>query len=310
MDELIMICKAMPDVEDLMAKNFNLSRYWQAGDKAQFLADRAGTRFISTDGHYGCSAAIMDALPKLEIIACNGIGTDAIDLAAAKARGIFVTNTPDIINDAAAELALGLMLALARRIVDADQFIRAGKWLNGGYPLATELTGAKIGILGLGHIGKEVALRAEAFKMQVSYYGRTRQADQPYPYYDNLLDMAQQVDWLVACLPGGDETEGLLDRKVLEALGPNGSIVNIGRGSLIDEPVMIEMLKSGALAGAALDVFAEEPKMSEELWSMSNVVLSPHQGSATLKTRMAMGDLMVRNLKAIQSGKPAITPVS
>jgi len=251
----------------------------------------------------------MDALPKLEIIACYGVGTDAIDLQAAKDRGIRVTNTPEVLSDAVAELALGMMLGLCRRIVDADQFIRDGKWTSEGYPLTGELTGSTIGILGLGRIGKEIAQRAQAFKMQVVYHGRTEQRFEPFPYYANLEDMARDVDWLVAVVPGGASTNKLVDRNVLKALGPKGAVVNLGRGSLIDEAAMIELLKSGELGGAALDVFEEEPKMSEELWSMPNVVLSPHQGSATEKTRWAMGDLVVRNLLAHQNGMPAITPV-
>lgn len=309
MDDLVMIGPMQPSVMESLEKKFEIHRYWEAENKVEFLAKYPATRFLATNGHDGCSAEIMDALPNLEIISCYGVGTDAIDLQAAKARGIRVTNTPEVLSDAVAELALGMMLGLCRRIVDADQFIRDGKWTSGGYPLTGELTGSKIGILGLGRIGKEIATRAQAFKMQVVYHGRTEQRFEPFPYYANLEDMARDVDWLVAVVPGGASTTKLVDRNVLKALGPKGAVVNLGRGSLIDEAAMIELLKSGELGGAALDVFEEEPKMSEELWSLPNVVLSPHQGSATEKTRWSMGDLVVRNLLAHQDGMPTITPV-
>ena len=309
MDDLVMIGPMQPSVMVSLEEKFEIHRYWEAKNKEEFLAKYPASRFLATNGHDGCSAEIMDALPNLEIISCYGVGTDAIDLQAAKTRGIRVTNTPEVLSDAVAELALGMMLGLCRRIVDADRFIRDGKWTSGGYPLTGELTGSTIGILGLGRIGKEIAQRAQAFKMQVVYHGRTEQRFEPFPYYAKLEDMARDVDWLVAVVPGGASTTKLVDRNVLKTLGPKGAVVNLGRGSLIDEAAMIELLKSGELGGAALDVFEEEPKMSEELWSMPNVVLSPHQGSATEKTRWAMGDLVVRNLLAHQNGMPTITPV-
>lgn len=309
MDNLVLINRMQPSVMTALEDSFTIQRYWEADDKIAFLARNSTARFLATNGHDGCSAGIMDALPHLEIISCYGVGTDAIDLQAAKDRGIRVTNTPDVLSDAVAELALGMMLALCRRIVDADRFVRDGKWRTGGYPLTGELAGATIGILGLGRIGKEIARRAQAFKMQVVYHGRTRQRFEPFPYYENLQEMARDVDWLVAVVPGGASTTKLVNRSVLKALGPNGAVVNLGRGSLIDEAAMIQLLKSGELGGAALDVFENEPKMSDALWTMPNVVLSPHQGSATEKTRWAMGDLVVRNLLAHQSGMPVFTPV-
>jgi len=309
MESLVMINKMSPGVMASLEKIFSVRRYWETEDKAGFLAQYSDARFLATNGHDGCSAEIMDALPKLEIIACYGVGTDAIDLKAAATRGIQVTNTPDVLSDAVAELALGLMLALCRRIVDADRFIREGKWVAHGYPLTRELAGSKIGILGLGRIGTEIAKRAQAFKMQVVYCGRTEKEQAPFPFYTDLENMAKDVDWLVTVVPGGKSTEHLVDRKVLKALGAKGAIVNVGRGSLIDETAMVELLKSGELGGAALDVFEHEPEMSKELWSMPNVVLSPHQGSATDKTRNAMGDLVVKNLVAHLNGKPVLSPV-
>ncbi len=309
MDDLIVTGPMLLNVMDELEQNFAVHKYWEATDRQKLLASLPDTRFLATDGHVGCSAQIMDQLPKLEMISSFGVGVDAIDLSAAKARGIRVANTPGVLNDAVAELALGLMLALSRRIVDADKHIRRGDWLTGGYPLTQELTGKTVGILGLGRIGKEIARRAQAFKMQVVYHGRNEKEFEPYVYYENLEEMAKDVDWLVGVVPGDASTAGLVDGKIMKALGPKGALVNLGRGSLIDEAVMVEMLKSGELGGAALDVFEDEPKVPEELRAMSNVVLSPHLGSATTKTRWAMADLVVRNLLAHKNGLPLITPV-
>lgn len=308
MDDLIMLAPMIPSVEEALSSNFNIHKYWEADDKDGFLAGQKDTRFIATN--QGCSGEIMQALPALKLISSFGVGYDSVNVDVAKKQNIKVTNTPDVLTDAVSELTLGLMLSLCRRIVASDKHVRDGRWLaDGAYPLTGELTGATVGILGLGRIGKEIAQRCQAFRMRVVYHGRTEQKFSPYPYYASLEEMAKEVDWLVAVVPGGAETSGLIDRKVMQALGPKGSLVNLGRGSLIDEPVMIEMLKSGELGAAALDVYAEEPKMSEELWAMENVVLSPHSGSATTKTRWAMGDLVVRNLLAYQAGKPLISPV-
>jgi lactate dehydrogenase-like 2-hydroxyacid dehydrogenase len=202
------------------------------------------------------------------------------------------------------------MIALARRIPGADRFVREGKWPAGGYPLQRELTGKTVGILGLGRIGREIAMRAQAMKMRVVYNGRHRQPREPYVYYDDLTAMARDADWLVVIAPGGKATEGIVSRQVLEALGPEGFLVNLGRGTLIDEPAMVEMLKSGALGGAALDVFADEPNVPEALFGLDNVVLSPHQGSATAETRDLMGQLLVDNLKAHFAGEPLLSRVA
>ncbi len=307
MDDLVMMGPMLPSVMEALEKSFTVKRLWEAEDKDAFFAANAKTRFMATGR--GCQADVMDSLPALEIISSFGVGTDSIDLAAAKERNIRVTNTPDVLNDAVAELAVGMMVALCRRIVDADKFVRDGKWLDGGYPLTAELTGAKVGILGLGRIGNEIADRCKAFKMQVSYHGRTKQKFVPYTYYSKLEDMARDMDWIITVVPGSPSTTRIVDEAVMKALGPKGAIVNLGRGSLIDEAAMLKLLKSGELGGAALDVFDEEPKMSEELWDLPNVVLSPHQGSATEKTRWAMGDTVVRNLLAAQAGDPLISPV-
>jgi lactate dehydrogenase-like 2-hydroxyacid dehydrogenase len=292
---------------EALDKNFVVHRLFEASDREAFLAGLAPLIRGIAGGHV--DAALMDKLPKLEIIANFGVGYDTIDTAAARARNIRVTNTPNVLNEAMAEITIGLMISLARRLPQADRFVREGKWVQGGFPLQAELTGKTVGILGLGRIGKEVAIRAQAMKMRVVYHGRHRQPREPYVYYDSLLDMARDVDWLVLIAPGGKATEKIVDRRVLEALGPRGWLVNMGRGSLVDEPVLVEMLQSGGIAGAALDVFADEPRVPEALFGLDNVVLSPHQGSATNETRDLMGQMVVDNLIAHFNGDPLLSPV-
>lgn len=250
------------------------------------------------------SAAMMEKLPGLEIIANEGVGVDTTDIAAAKVRGIVVTNTPDVLNIAVAELTVGLMLALARSLPQADRFVRDGKWNDGMFPLRGQLHGKTVGMLGLGRIGKEIARRLESFGMTVVYFGRSEQTSQPYRYFSSLLEMAKASDWLVVIAPGGKATDGIVSRAVIEALGPAGRLVNVARGSLVDQPALIEALSSGRLAGAALDVFEEEPCVPAELLALDNVVVSPHMGSRTEEAREAMGRLVIDNLVAHFEGRP------
>jgi lactate dehydrogenase-like 2-hydroxyacid dehydrogenase len=292
---------------DALERNFTAHKLFEAADRDALLAEIA-PRIRGIAGG-SVNAALMEKLPRLEIIANFGVGYDSIDTVAAKARNIRVTNTPNVLNDAMAEITIGLMIALARRIPQADRFVREGGWLKGGYPLQSELTGKKIGIIGLGRIGKEIALRAQAMKMRVFYFGRHKQVREPYPYFDNLAEMAAKADWLVAIAPGGKATEKMVSRAVLEALGPEGYFVNVGRGSLVDEAALVEMLRNGGIKGAALDVFANEPNVPEALLGLDNVVLSPHQGSATNETRDLMGQMVVDNLLAHFNGEPLLSPV-
>lgn len=309
--EILQISPMLPSVEAALNEAYTVHRYWAAADKAMLLKE-AGDRIrgVATNGHSGCSPEILNNLPKLEIIASYGVGYDAIDIPACKAKGVRVANTPDVLNDAVAEITLGLMIALCRRIPQADAYARAGKWTSKNFPLTGELTGATVGILGLGRIGKEIARRCQTFKMQVVYHGRKQQPYEPFPYYADLEEMARAVEWLVVIAPGSAETRGIVSRKVMAALGPKGHLVNVARGSLVDEKAMVELLQTGALGGAALDVFEDEPRVPEALFGLDNVVLSPHQGSATHKTRAAMGDLVVRNLAAHFAGDPLLTPVA
>ncbi|MGF1623085.1 MAG: 2-hydroxyacid dehydrogenase [Rhodomicrobiaceae bacterium] len=309
--DILQISPMMAHVENALNEAYEVHRYWEADDKAALLVEHgANIRAVATNGHSGCKPEILEALPNLEAISSYGVGYDTIDIPACKARNVRVTNTPDVLNDAMAEITLGLMVALCRRIPQADAYTRAGKWREKNYPLTGELTGAKVGILGLGRIGKEIARRCQAFKMQVVYHGRREQPYEPYEYYADLEAMARDVDWLVVIAPGSPETKGIVSRKVMEALGPDGNLVNVARGSLVDEAALVELLQSGKLGAAALDVFEDEPKVPEALFGLDNVVLSPHQGSATVKTRTAMGDLVIQNLAAHFNGDPLITPVT
>ncbi|MEQ1769006.1 MAG: 2-hydroxyacid dehydrogenase [Devosia sp.] len=300
--EILQTHKLLASCEKALAERFTVHKLHEAADPDALLTKvRDNVRGIA-GGNVG--PQLMDKLPQLEIIANFGVGYDTIDTKAARERNIRVTNTPNVLNDAVAEITIGLMIALARRIPQTDQYVRQGKWPGGAYSLLTELNGKTVGILGLGRIGKEIAVRAQAMKMRVVYHGRKRQADEPFVYYDKLVDMARDSDWLIIIAPGGKGTEKIVDRQVLEALGPEGFIVNMARGTLIDEPVMVEMLQSGKLGGAALDVFDKEPQVPEALFALDNVVLSPHQGSATHQTRDKMGALVVANLDAHFAGEP------
>ena len=307
--EILMPRPVLASVEEALARDFTVHRLWQAEDREAFLQE-VGPRVRGIATFHGCDAGLMRACPKLEIVSSFGVGYDNVDTAYARANGIRVCNTPGVLDDAVAELAFGLMIALCRRIPQTDAYVRSGRWeREGNFPFTQELTGATVGVLGLGRIGKAFAQRAQAFRMRVVYHGRSEQAYQPYVFYPDLEAMARDVDWLVSIAPGGEATRGIISRRVLEALGPEGCLVNIGRGSTVDEPAMVGMLRSGALGGAALDVFADEPHVPQALMALDNVVLSPHQGSATHKTRWAMGDLVVRNLQAHFAGEPLISPV-
>ena len=300
--EILQTHKLLASCEEALAARYSVHKLHEAADKDALLAKvKDSVRGIAGGN---VTPELMDRLPKLEIIANFGVGYDSIDTKAARERNIRVTNTPNVLNDAVAEITIGLMIALARRIPQADQFVRQGKWPKGNFPLLNELNGKTLGILGLGRIGKEIAVRAQAMKMRVVYHGRSRQGDEPFVYYDQLVDMARDSDWLVIIAPGGKGTDKIVSRDVLEALGPEGCLVNMARGTLVDETALVEFLTSKALGGAALDVFEKEPQVPEALFGLDNVVLSPHQGSATNQTRNKMGALVVQNLDAHFAGEP------
>jgi lactate dehydrogenase-like 2-hydroxyacid dehydrogenase len=289
--------------------SFTVHRLWQAKHRSAFFAEiKDRVRAIAT-GAYPVDAELMSELPKTEIIATQSVGVDHIDLAAAEKRGIAVANTPDVLTEDVADIGMSLVLAVARRLVIADRHVRSGAWLKGSLPFASKVGGATLGILGLGRIGLAIAKRAEAFGMKIVYYGPREKPGVSYRRYANLVEMAKAVDYLMVSCPGGVETRNLVNGEVLAALGTRGAVINIARGSVIDEPALVKALQDGKLGGAGLDVFADEPRAPEALFAMENVVLLPHIGSATHATRAAMGQLVVDNLKAHFAGKPLLTRV-
>ena len=308
--EIVIIGPMYPPTQARLEAEFTAHRLWEAPDQAAFLqgvADRV--RGVAVYALHGCAAAVIEALPRLEIIACMGIGVDRIDLACAKARGIHVTNTPDVVTEDTADQALALMLAVERRIAEGDRFVRRGDWLKGELRFGRALRRRKLGIVGLGRIGSAIATRAAAFDMEIAYQGPRRKAEVPYRYSTDPVALAEWSEILAVACPGGEATRNLVSRSVIEALGPEGTLVNIARGSVVDEAALVAALQLGRLGGAGLDVYANEPRVPEALLAMDNVVLSPHIGSATHDTRRAMGDLTVDNLLAHFAGRPLLTPV-
>ena len=279
-------------------------------DPAEFARVAAQVRAIAASGESRVDRELIARLPALELISVFGVGYDGIDVAAARERGVAVTHTPNVLNDDVADLALGLLLAVARRIPQADRWVRDGRWRREGpMPLARKLSGSRLGIVGLGRIGQAIAKRAEAFGMSIAYTARTRKDAVAYPYFPSPEALAREVDFLVVITPGGAGTRKLIDARVLDALGPDGYLVNVARGSVVDEAALIEALQHQRIAGAGLDVFEDEPNVPEALVALDNVVLTPHVGSATWQTRRAMMDLAFGNLEAHFAGRPLLSPV-
>lgn len=308
--DIVIIGPMYPPTQARLEAEFTAHKLWEKPDRAAFLKNVADTaRGIAVYALHGCPANVIEALPRLEIIACMGIGVDRIDLACAKARGIHVTNTPDVVTEDTADIALGLMLAIERRLAEGDRFVRRGDWLKGELRFGRALRRRKLGIIGLGRIGSAIATRAAAFGMEIAYQGPRRKPDVPYVYFADPVALADWSEILAVACPGGEATHHLVNRVVIDALGPEGTLINIARGSVVDEAALVEALQSGRLGGAGLDVYANEPRVPEALFTMDNVVLSPHIGSATHDTRKAMGDLTIDNLLAHFAGRPLLTPV-
>lgn len=260
-------------------------------------------------GESKIDAGYMALFPALQMISVCGVGYDGIDVAAAKKRGIMVTHTPDVLNDDVADLALGLLLAVARKIPAADKFTRNADWLDGPFQLTRKLTGAKLGMVGMGRIGQAIAKRAAAFDMDIAYTSRNPRTDVSYRYVATPTALAAEVDFLVIITPGGAGTKNLINAEVLKALGPQGFLVNVARGSVVDQAALIEALQKKMIAGAGLDVFVDEPNVPAELRKLDNVVLTPHIASGTVETRKAMSALALANLDALTEGQPVLTPV-
>ena len=293
---------------DELAETHHLYR---AKDEAAFLAEHGPKCQVIGTMHH-CPAPIIRACPNARLILNFGVGYDGVDVKEATARGIKVVNTPAVLNDCVADQALALALAGRRRTVQADAYARAGRWKReGDFAYTTNFHSAKVGILGLGRIGLEIASRCAGFKCEVVYHTRRKRDDVPYRHFADLVEMAKHVDVLICIIPGGDATRGLVNEAVLEALGPGGLLVNVARGSVVDTPSLVRVLKDGRLGGAALDVFPDEPNIPEDLLQFTeNLTLTPHIASATHYTRMAMGMVLYDNLKAMIDGKPLLTPVN
>ncbi|WP_368413948.1 2-hydroxyacid dehydrogenase [Falsiroseomonas sp.] len=296
---------------EALTDRFDVHLYYAAEDKAAMLARGRDTiRAICTKGEVGADAALMDALPKVEIIACYGVGYDLIDVPAAKARGIRVTNTPDVLTEEVADMAIGLLLAAARRISAGDAWVRDGSWASkGSFPLTTRVWGKSIGIVGLGRIGGAIARRAAAFGMRIAYSAQQKK-DVPHDWYPTPAALAPNVDVLMVAAAGGPATRGLVDRAAIEALKPGAIFCNVSRGSVVDEAALLDALRAGQIGSAGLDVFLNEPNIDPAFLAFDNVVLQPHAASGTVETRKDMGRLMRENLEAQMDGRPLPTPVA
>ena len=289
---------------------FEITELFSQPDQAAFLQERgADFTAVVTDGHWGVPADVMNALPNLRAVSSYGVGYDAIDANAAAARGILVGHTPDVLNDEVAVTTLMLWFAVSRRLVQADAWARSGAWeREGPFPLTHSVMGKTVGIVGLGRIGQTIATRAEAFGARIHYHTRTRKAVD-YVYHASPVDLARASDVLVVITPGGAATRHLIDAAVLRALGPEGILINVSRGSVVDETALIAALGNAEIGGAGLDVFEAEPKIPDALKAMQNVVLLPHVGSATVETRSSMGDLVCENLEQFLRDGTMRTPV-
>ncbi|XP_050235023.1 glyoxylate/hydroxypyruvate/pyruvate reductase 2KGR [Mercurialis annua] len=296
-------------VEEL-EKRFTLYKLQNASDKTQFInSHKNSIKAVVGNAGFGADAELIDQLPKLEIVSSFSVGLDKVDLAKCKEKGIRVTNTPDVLTDDVADLALGLMLAVLRRLCESDRYVRSGKWKKGDFKLTTKFTGKSVGIIGLGRIGMAIAKRAEAFSCPISYFGRSEKKDVNYKYYPSVVELAANCQILVVACALTEETRHIVNREVIDALGPKGVLINIGRGPHVDEPELVSALVEGRLGGAGLDVFEDEPNVPEQLFGLENVVILPHVASGTVETRMGMADLVVGNLEAHFSNKPLLTPV-
>lgn len=301
----------MPAVMEALDAAYTVHRLYDPAARTALEAALPSIRAVATGGGTGLGNDWIERLPALGIIAINGVGTDKVDLPFARSRGIDVTTTPGVLTDDVADIGIALMLAVLRRIAEGDRLVREGRWAAGeSLPLGRSPKGRRIGILGLGQIGKALARRAEAFGMSVRYWNRSKIEGTGWTACATPADLARDSDVLAVCVAASAGTHNIVDGKVLEALGPEGIVVNVARGSLIDEDALIAALNAGAIAGAGLDVFTGEPKIREEFHRTPNTVLMPHQGSATVETRKAMGDLVLANLAAHFAGQRPPTVVN
>ncbi|HTT11750.1 MAG TPA: 2-hydroxyacid dehydrogenase [Burkholderiaceae bacterium] len=308
---IIQVGRLQASLEKALAAEFDTHPLWRERDPAAFLAQHGGQfAGMATSVRSGVDARMMDALPALRVIANFGVGYETIDVEAAKRRAIAVSNTPDVLTDCVADLAIGLMIDVARGISAADRFVRRGDWTRAQFPLATRVSGKRLGILGLGRIGAAIARRAEGFGMQIRYHSRRPVGGVPYGHAASLVELAEWTDFLIIAAAGGAATRHLVSTEVIDALGPRGFLVNVARGSVVDETALVRALGEKRIAGAGLDVFVDEPNVPLALLELDNVVLLPHIASATRETRNAMGDLVIENLRAFFATGRVKTPVA
>jgi lactate dehydrogenase-like 2-hydroxyacid dehydrogenase len=309
--EILLIEPMMASIEKGLDQDYVVHRLFASADSMALLAD-VGLRIrgVATGGGSGVKSAIFDALPGLEIIAINGIGTDAVDLNKAKARGVRVTTTPDVLTDDVADLAMTLLFAASRGLCVGDRFVRNGHWpRRAALPLARKITGKRLGIFGMGRIGRAIARRAQPFDMKIAYTDLNPLPDVPYNFEPDAVALASRSDFLVIAAAGGPQSRSVIGSAVFDALGPDGIVINVSRGSVVDEDALVTALVEGRIGGAGLDVFADEPNVPPALLALDNVVLQPHRASATVETRTAMGELVLANLAAHFAGQPLKTPV-
>jgi len=303
--------RLLPAMEKVLVDEFAAHRLADEPDRAAFLAAHGGEfTALVTSARFGADAAMLAAMPALEAICSFGVGYDTIDIDAARRRGIAVSNTPDVLNDCVADIAFGLLIDVARGLSASDRFVRRGDWLKGAFPLQTRVSGKRLGILGLGRIGQVIAKRATGFDMEVRYHNRHPVIGTPYAYETTLKGLAQWSDFLVVASAGGADTRHLVSADVIAALGPTGYLINIARGSVIDETALVDALANKRIAGAGLDVFEDEPNVPEALFTLNNVVLLPHVASGTRETRQAMADLTLANLRSFLAGGALLTAVA
>ena len=304
MIDILQLVPLRPEVQKDLEARYRLH------GKADFDKVAEVIRGCVTNGHSGPPPEMIDCMPKLEIIASASVGYDGIPVEYARTKGIPVCNTPDVLNDDVADLAIALMIMTARKLVVTDRYVRSGEWAKKGeHPLANRASGKRVGILGMGRIGKEIGKRATAMNNTVAYHSRKPVTDVPYKHYPDLVELARNSDFLVIIIPATPQTNKIVSKAVIDALGPTGILVNVARGAVVDEDALVEALVSGKLGGAGLDVFVNEPHVPEALLSMDNVVLQPHVGSGTHETRRAMSQLVLDNLDAKFAGKPLLTEI-
>jgi lactate dehydrogenase-like 2-hydroxyacid dehydrogenase len=308
--DLLLTGKMVPVVEEGVDKNFTVHRLANAKDRDAFLAEVSPRiRAIATGGQFSVTAAMMEKMPKLEIVSNFGVGYDSVDAKWAGEHGIVVTNSPDVLNDEVADTTIALLLNTLRELPQAEKYLRAGKWPEKPYPLTNTLRDRTIGIVGMGRIGKAIAKRLAGFDRPIVYHSRKAATGVAYKHYPDLIAMAKDVDVLIAIVPGGPSTKNMINAEVLKALGPNGVLINVARGSVVDEGALIKALQDKTILSAGLDVFAQEPKVPQALIDMDHIVLLPHVASATHWTRRAMGQLVLDNLVSWAAGKGPVTPV-